>query len=126
MLWWVKLGSRHHDCSGSSGSNGSSGSSGSTADPCFTSIETQDDVIDMYLSTQTENEYNSTGNFELGKDMKNQFPPVIRGKDASSCRTTFSTSVLHNYELNLLLKDFKQQEHYLMIDDHPPTWVGVN
>ena len=107
-------------------SSGSSGSSGSNADPCSKSIEFQNDMIDIHLSLQPEDEYNSTGNFEWGEDMKNPFPPFIPNKDACVESQVFSTISLHNYELNLLFKDFKQQEHYLMIDNQPPTWIGIN
>ena len=58
--------------------------------------------------------------------MKIQFPPFLPNKDACAINQIFSTIFLHIYELNLLFKDFKQQEHYLMIDDQPPTWIGIN
>ena len=82
-------------------------------------------MIDIHLSLQPENEYNPTGNFEWREDMKNSFPPFLPNKDACVESQIFSTIFLHVYELNLLFKDYKQ-EHYLMIDDQPPTWIGIN
>ena len=83
-------------------------------------------MIDIHLSLQPDDKYNSTENFEWGEDMKNPFPPFIPNKDACVESQVFSTISLHKYELNLLLKDFKQQEHYLMIDNQPPIWIGIN
>mgnify|MGYP001293027632 FL=1 len=120
---------QHYNYSGSndsSWSSGSSGSSGSNANPCSKSSEFQNDMIGIHLSLQPENECNSTGNFEWREDMKIQYPPFLPNKDACEINQIFSMIFLHIYELNLLFKDFKQQEHYLMIDSQPPTWIGIN
>ena len=118
-----------YKCNGSSKCSKCSGSSGSTGiniDPCSIPNKNENDDIEIHLSFQPGNEYNLAGIFEWEEDNDNQLPPLIPNNDEATYQTIHSTIVINEYELNLLLEDWDEEENYMMIGDQSPTWIGIN
>ena len=84
------------------------------------------DVIEIQLSFTPGNGCNISGDLKWEEDNEDQFPPLIPNNDKTTYQTIHSAIVLNEYELNLLLEDWDEEENYMMIGDQPPTWIGIN
>ena len=84
------------------------------------------DVIEIQLSFTPGNGCNISGDLKWEEDNEDQFPPLIPNNDKTTYQTIHSMIMLNEYGLNLLLEGRDEEENYMMIDDQPPTWVGIN
>ena len=85
-----------------------------------------DDVIEIQLSFTPGNGCNISGDFKWEEDNEDQLPPLIPNNGKTTYQNIHSTIELNEYELNVLLQDWDEEEDYLTMDDQPPPWVDIN